>query len=106
MAITLRLSDADFEQCFAAFLLTKREISADVDAVVRAIIARVRAEGDAALIEYTQKFEQADLKGLGMAVSQDDIARAYDAADPQTIEALRFARDRIRSHHERQRPCS
>ncbi|RUV57868.1 MAG: histidinol dehydrogenase [Mesorhizobium sp.] len=104
MAITLRLSDADFEQRFAAFLLTKREVSADVDAVVRAIIARVRAEGDAALIEYTQKFEQADLKGLGMAVSQEDIAKAYDAADPQTIEALKFARDRIRSHHERQRP--
>ncbi|MER8435170.1 histidinol dehydrogenase [Mesorhizobium sp. M1393] len=104
MAITLRLSDADFEQRFAAFLLTKREVSADVDAVVRAIIARVRAEGDAALIDYTQKFEQTDLKGLGIAVSQDDIARAYDDADPQTIEALKFARDRIRSHHERQRP--
>lgn len=104
MAITLRLSDADFEQRFAAFLLTKREVSEDVDAVVRAIIARVRAEGDAALIDYTQKFEQADLKGLGIAVSQDDIAKAYDAADPQTVEALKFARDRIRSHHERQRP--
>ncbi|RWO51390.1 histidinol dehydrogenase [Mesorhizobium sp.] len=104
MAITLRLSDADFEQRFAAFLLTKREVSEDVDAVVRAIIARVRAEGDAALIDYTQRFEKADLKGLGIAVSQDDIAKAYDAADPQTIEALKFARDRIRSHHERQRP--
>ncbi|TIL40294.1 MAG: histidinol dehydrogenase [Mesorhizobium sp.] len=104
MAITLRLSDADFEPRFAAFLLTKREVSEDVDAVVRAIIARVRAEGDAALIEYTQKFEKADLKGLGIAVSKDDIAKAYDAADPQTIDALKFARDRIRSHHERQRP--
>lgn len=104
MAITLRLSDADFEQRFAAFLLTKREVSADIDAVVRAIIARVRAEGDAALIDYTRKFEQADLKGLGMAVSQDDIAKAYDDAKPETIEALKFARDRIRSHHERQRP--
>ncbi|TIL26504.1 histidinol dehydrogenase [Mesorhizobium sp.] len=104
MAITLRLSDADFEPRFAAFLLTKREVSEDVDAVVRAIIARVRAEGDAALIDYTQRFEKADLKGLGIAVSKDDIAKAYDAADPQTIEALKFARDRIRSHHERQRP--
>ncbi|RWM86137.1 MAG: histidinol dehydrogenase [Mesorhizobium sp.] len=104
MAITLRLSDADFEPRFGAFLLTKREVSEDVDAVVRAIIARVRAEGDAALIDYTQKFEQADLRGLGIAVSQDDIAKAYDVADPQTIEALKFARDRIRSHHERQRP--
>ncbi|TJW45323.1 MAG: histidinol dehydrogenase, partial [Mesorhizobium sp.] len=104
MAITLRQSDADFEQRFAAFLLTKREVSADVDAVVRKIITRVCAEGDAALVDYTQKFEQADLRSLGIAVSKDDIAQAYDAADPQTIEALKFARDRIRAHHERQRP--
>lgn len=104
MAITLRQSDADFEQRFAAFLLTKREVSEDVDAAVRAIIARVRAEGDAALIDYTQKFDHADLKSLGIAVSMDDIAKAYKAADPQTIEALKFARERIRAHHERQRP--
>ena len=104
MAITLRQSDADFEQRFAAFLLTKREVSDDVDAAVRDIIARVRAEGDAALIDYSQKFDRADLAGLGIAVSKDDIAQAYKAADPKTIEALEFARDRIRSHHERQRP--
>src|SRR5436309_2730310 len=71
MAITLRQSDADFEQRFAAFLLTKREVSADVDAAVRDIIARVRAEGDAALIDYSQKFDRADLAGLGIAVSKD-----------------------------------
>ncbi|AZO64498.1 MULTISPECIES: histidinol dehydrogenase [unclassified Mesorhizobium] len=104
MAITLRLSDADFEQRFAAFLLTKREVSADVDAVVREIIARVRAEGDAALVDYTQKFGGGDLIKLGIAVSEDDIAKAYDAADPQTIEALKFARERIRAHHQRQLP--
>lgn len=104
MAITLRQSDADFEPRFAAFLLTKREVSADVDAVVRQIIARVRAEGDAALIDYTRTFDQADLESLGIAVSKDEIARAYEAADAPTIEALEFARDRIRAHHERQRP--
>ncbi|MCV3205584.1 histidinol dehydrogenase [Mesorhizobium sp. YC-39] len=104
MAITLRQSDADFEPRFAAFLLTKREVSADVDAVVREIIARVRTEGDAALIDYTQKFGGGDLNKLGIAVSKDDIAKAYAEADAQTVEALRFARDRIRSHHERQRP--
>jgi histidinol dehydrogenase len=104
MAVTLRQSDADFEQRFAAFLLTKREVSEDVDAAVRQIIARVRTEGDAALIDYSRKFDRADLGAIGIAVSRDDIARAYDAADPKTIEALEFARDRIRSHHERQRP--
>ena len=104
MAITLRQSDADFEQRFAAFLTTKREVSEDVDAGVRQIIARVRAEGDAALIDYTQRYDRADLKSLGIAVSKQDIAAAYETADPKAIEALEFARDRIRSHHERQRP--
>ncbi|AGB44827.1 histidinol dehydrogenase [Mesorhizobium australicum WSM2073] len=104
MAITLAQSDTDFEQRFAAFLTTKREVSADVDAVVRDIIARVRAEGDAALIDYTRKFGGGDLAKLGIAVSAEDIAGAYAEADPATVEALKFARDRIRSHHERQKP--
>jgi histidinol dehydrogenase len=104
MAITLRQSDADFEQRFAAFLLTKREVSEDVDIAVRDIIARVRAEGDAALIDYTRRFDRADLENVGIAVSKDEIANAYDGADAQTIEALKFARDRIRAYHERQLP--
>jgi histidinol dehydrogenase len=104
MAITLRQQDADFERRFAAFLSTKREVSADVEAVVRDIVGRVRAEGDKALADYTLKFDKADLGKLGIAVSKDDIAKAYTAADAATVEALKFARDRIRSHHERQKP--
>jgi histidinol dehydrogenase len=104
MALTLRQSDADFEQRFAAFLSTKREVSADVEAVVRDIIARLRAEGDAALIDYTKRFDRADLETLGIAVSRADIEAAYGQADPATIEALKLARDRIRSHHHRQMP--
>ncbi|MET3662694.1 histidinol dehydrogenase [Aquamicrobium ahrensii] len=104
MAITLRQSDADFEQRFAAFLLTKREVSADVEAVAREIIARVRSEGDAALIDYTRRFDRADLETLGIAVARADIDAAYTQADPATVEALKLARDRIRSHHQRQMP--
>ncbi|WAX95052.1 histidinol dehydrogenase [Aminobacter sp. NyZ550] len=104
MAITLRQSDADFEKRFAAFLTTKREISPDVDATVRAIIDDVRSRGDAALIDYSRKFDRADLGTLGIAVSRADIDQAYKDADPATVEALRFARDRIHSHHARQMP--
>jgi len=104
MAVTLTQSAADFEARFAALLAAKRESSPDVDATVREIIARVRAEGDAALIDYTQRFDRADLSTLGIAVSAADIAKAYKDADPATVEALKFARDRIRSHHERQKP--
>src|SRR5690606_19790547 len=74
------------------------------DAVVRDIVANVRDRGDAALVEYTQKFDRADLTRLGIAVSPADIARAYDEADPAIVESLKFARDRIQAHHQRQRP--
>ncbi len=104
MATTLRQSDADFEQRFSAFLATKREVSADVEAAVRSIIARVRAEGDAALAAYTQEFDRADLRSLGIAVSKEAIAKAYAEADPATVEALKFARERIHAHHSRQMP--
>ncbi len=104
MAVTLNAADADFEARFIAFLATKREVSADVEAVVRDIIARVRAEGDKALIDYTQRFDKADLGTLGIAVSRADIEAAYTVADRETVEALKFARDRIRAHHQRQMP--
>ncbi|QDC02234.1 histidinol dehydrogenase [Mesorhizobium sp. 8] len=104
MAITLRQSDAGFEQRFAAFLTTKREVSADVNTAVRDIIARVRAEGDAALIDYTRRFDRADLTTLGIAISRQDIESAYTQADPATVEALKLARDRIHAHHARQMP--
>ncbi|WP_269933318.1 histidinol dehydrogenase [Aminobacter sp. HY435] len=104
MAITLRQSDADFEKRFSAFLTTKREVSPDVEATVRTIIDDVRSRGDDALVDYTLKFDRADLAALGIAVTRADLDQAYKEADPETVEALRFARDRIRSHHERQLP--
>jgi histidinol dehydrogenase len=105
MAVTLVQAQPDFEARFAALLGAKREASPDVEATVREIIARVRADGDAALIDYTRRFDGGDLAALGIAVSRDDIAKAHQEADPGTVEALKFARDRIRSHHERQKPA-
>jgi histidinol dehydrogenase len=49
MALQLTTLQPDFEARFSAFLTTKREVSDDVDAAARAIIADVRARGDAAL---------------------------------------------------------
>lgn len=61
MPLRLDRTAADFDARFTAFLATKREVSEDVDATVRDIIARVRAEGDAALIDYTARFDRLDL---------------------------------------------
>ena len=105
MAIKLDASAADFESRFTAFLSTKREVSEDVDAAVRDIVARVRAEGDAALFEYTRRFDRFDPSGGRMTVTDAEIDAAFAEADPKTIEALTLARDRIASHHARQKPA-
>ncbi|MDP3898776.1 MAG: histidinol dehydrogenase [Mesorhizobium sp.] len=105
MAIMLDHSAGDFEARFATFLATKREASADVDAQVRDIVARVRAEGDAALFDYTRRFDRFDPSQGGLTVTEGEIDAAFAAADPRTVEALTFARDRIASHHARQRPA-
>ena len=95
---------ADFETRFAAFLSTKREISEDVDAAARAIVADVRARGDAALIDYTRRFDRVDLS-QGMRVAPEEIAAARAAVKADVLSALSLAHERIRAFHERQRPA-
>ncbi|WP_321338537.1 histidinol dehydrogenase [Breoghania sp.] len=105
MAIRLTTADEDFESRFADLLAAKREVSQDVDDTVRAIIKDVRARGDAAVIEYTHRFDRLDLSTTGMAVSADEVDAAIAAVDPETMDALKLARDRIQSHHARQLPA-
>lgn len=104
MAIRLNFLDGDFEQKFAAFLTTKREVSEDVNAVVKAIIDDVRAHGDAALAEYSKRFDGADFQTTPMAVSAAEIDAAIQAVEPEVLGALKVAATRIEAHHARQRP--
>ncbi|MGN6466754.1 MAG: histidinol dehydrogenase [Rhizobiaceae bacterium] len=104
MARMLRHGNPDFEAEFAALLAAKREVSQDVDAAVREIIRRVRDEGDAALFDYSLKFDRLDLSRAPLRVGDDEIEAAVASADTATTEALELAHRRIRAHHERQKP--
>ncbi|MEM7748355.1 MAG: histidinol dehydrogenase [Pseudomonadota bacterium] len=104
MAQRLTITDPDFSDQFATFLASKREVSEDVDAAARAIIESVKAHGDKAVIELSQKFDHVDLDELGIRVSGEEVERAFADADPETIAALEFAHQRITSYHDRQRP--
>ncbi|MBT9371980.1 histidinol dehydrogenase [Rhizobium sp. CSW-27] len=104
MAIWLEQASADFEVQFSAFLTTKREVSEDVNAVVRAIIEDVRARGDAALHAYSLRFDKVDLAAVGMQVTEAEIEAAFDAVEPTVVDALRLAAERIERHHARQMP--
>jgi histidinol dehydrogenase len=81
MPIRLSANDAGFGERFAAFLDTKREASADVESIVRKIIADVAERGDRALIEYSKQFDRVDLEKLGMKVKPAEINAALDATD-------------------------
>ena len=72
----------------------------DVAATVAAIIARVRAEGDAALFAYCEQFDRAKLTSL--AVTEEEMEEATASVDPAFIDILERAAANIRRFHEKQ----
>ncbi len=74
---------------------------ADVDAVVDEIIADVRANGDAALLKYAEKFDHVKLDGL--RVTEAELAEGLAAVDPDFITTLEMAADNIRRFHAAQK---
>src|SRR5712691_7798405 len=106
MPRTLSTSDPGFEAAFRALLAAKRESAADVDDAVAAIIDAVAARGDAALVEYTNRFDRVALTPQRLRLSAEEIDAAADRAAPETVAALRLAADRIESFHRRQLPTS
>ncbi len=104
MVRRLNRSNATFEADFAELLAMKREVSEDVNAVAAAIVDDVRQRGDAALIDYTLKFDRLDLRPDGLAITAEQIDAAVAGVDDRTMQALELAHARIKKHHERQRP--
>ncbi len=101
----LRAADAGFERAFKRVVDDRREGGADVTGDVAAIIARVRAKGDEALIEYTQRFDDHQLTEEGdWRIAAADCRAAFDTLEPGLRDALVFAADRIRAYHQSQRP--
>lgn len=106
MTLTLDIRDPDFERDFSAFLDSKRENAADVNAVVSEILENVRRRGDKAVLDYTNKFDRLDLTEQTMRISGEEIERAVAACDKETLDALYLAAERIEAFHEKQLPES
>ncbi|MGC3938757.1 histidinol dehydrogenase [Roseobacter sp. EG26] len=104
MPVFLNANDADFEAAFLQLLSAKREDSPDVDDVVAQIITDVRARGDAAVIELTERFDRLSLTCETLQIQQDEIDAAAASVPREQRDALTLAADRIRAYHERQRP--
>ena len=97
----LKTADAGFESAFARIVRDRRESDTQVGRDVASMINEVRERGDAALAEYTARFDSHRL-------AQDDdwciplaaCREAYDALDPDLRDALETAASRIRAYHE------
>ena len=104
MPLKLNAADAGFETAFRDLLASKREDSIDVNETVAAILADVRKRGDAALIEYTERFDRMALTPAKLRISAEEIADAEAQCDAGELAALRVAAERIRDYHKRQVP--
>jgi histidinol dehydrogenase len=100
-----RFTDPDFETAFAAFVEERRETPEAVDAVVRDVIAAVRAEGLSALLRFAEDFDKVTLDEQSIRVSQAEIDAGAEACPQAVRDAIAFAAERIRSYHARQRPA-
>ncbi len=104
--MVFRLSTAapDFDAAFRRLLTARQTVAEGVNEAARAIVADVRARGDAALIDYTRRFDRAALTPAELRVSAAEIDRAMSEAPAPALAALRLARERIESYHRRQLP--
>ena len=99
MPLRLATHEPGFEAAFTALLGAKREGEADIDAVVADILADVRKRGDAAVLDYTRRFDRLELDANSMRVAQSDIDAAARACDPAHLDALSHAAARIEAFH-------
>ncbi len=99
----LQFSDAGFAEAFRAISERGETTPAGILQTVEEILADVRKRGDAALCEYTERFDRLKLDAATLEVSATEIEQALAAVDRDTLATLQLAADRIASFHRRQK---
>lgn len=94
----------NFAEQFTGLLAARDEAATNVDGVVAPILADVRKRGDAALIEYTSRFDRIALTADTLRLTSREIDAAAAEVPARTMSALRLAARRIQDYHRRQLP--
>ncbi|MCS6879413.1 MAG: histidinol dehydrogenase [Geminicoccaceae bacterium] len=105
MPLRLDTRDPGFAAAFDRLVESRREERGEVREEVAAILARVRDQGDAALLEFTRRFDRLALPPSELRIPPRRLAEARDRLDPELRAALELAAARIRAYHERQLPA-
>ena len=98
-------AEPDFDARFQAYLNERRGEPPDIEAAVGEIVARVRDEGLAAVLDYVHLFDGVQLDADTIRVTADEIEAGVRACPREVREAIAFAARRIGAYHERQRPA-
>lgn len=100
----LSTAQADFAERLDALTAWSEERDAQVSSQVQAILADVRQRGDAAVIEYSNRFDRRQVASMAeLEVSAERMQQALDSIPDQQRQALEAAADRVSSYHQRQR---
>ena len=100
----LSTADAQFEAQFKARLHWSADTDAAIETRVAAILADVQQRGDAAVLEYTGRFDGLQASGMAaLELSQAELKAAFEAIPAAQREALQAAAQRVRSYHEAQK---
>lgn len=99
----LNASDFNFSDVLDSLIAWDSVSNTTVESVVREIIAKVRIEGDAALLEYTNRFDRRACANVDeLCIAPDEMSKALDSIDKKTRDALLEAAQRIEDYHRHQ----
>jgi histidinol dehydrogenase len=97
--IDLRDTRNVFDSSEIEELIAPQEQQSTVDSAVEAILADVRKRGDAAVCDYSKRFDQFDLTPANMRLTVDEIGQHAAAASPEMVGVLRAAAKNVREFH-------
>ncbi|WP_177976163.1 histidinol dehydrogenase [uncultured Eubacterium sp.] len=103
---TLKLTKETIQNILTDLLKRSPNNYTQYESSVNEIIANVRANGDAAIFDYTKKFDSATVTAENVEVTETEIAEAYEQVDPKLLEVIRKAKENIRVYHEKQKQYS
>ena len=105
--LRLNTADADFEARFQQRLHWSADTDAAIEQRVADILADVKARGDAAVLDYTQRFDGLSATTLAeLELTQTELKAAFDGLPAVQRDALQQAADRVRRYHEAQKKAS
>lgn len=100
----LDIRDNSFDDDFAAILARSEETGRDVEQVVVDIIAQVRSRGDAAVLDYTRRFDRLEADSVqSLEVTEIEFNEAFARVADEDIAALKLAVERVARFHQKQK---